>query len=165
MQLPFVKAFNDLNSFECTETVSMKCNECIYVKEVVCHKKQQQNRSGIKERCINILSKSCNICKVNDVLTECHKTYVNCNKKVTVELDCVHEVKWHCGAENDPRNNPTICRACIYMVWDNLIQAYDSRYVKSERLENMVNQQVSELKDFLISNELKLSSVSEKSNI
>lgn len=116
VELSCVDAFIALDNWECTAEVSERCNDCGHSQMLQCCVKQQQDRSGIKHRCENMVDKQCNECQVNYVKAACFRNDVRCNMKASVELDCEHEVSWQCGTEVDPRQSG--CRACIRLLWD-----------------------------------------------
>lgn len=80
VQLSCLDAINALDHWECMEVVPVKCDACEHERDVQCHNKQVQDRTGVKDRCENKVDKKCTVCSVNYNLVACYKHDVRCDK-------------------------------------------------------------------------------------
>ena len=120
LELACVDAFNALDAWDCKSLVTDTCVFCRNERQISCSEKQRQDRSGVRDICKKIVSKSCQVCQLTFVEIPCHRHNIQCNKRVSVELECGHEVSWKCGEDLDPRKNPKSCKACLLRQLDSI---------------------------------------------
>ncbi len=92
------------------------------------------------------MQKVCKKCGVNRVEVACCTPAADCHAEVTATLECGHEVSWVCGSDEDPRLKADECQACVYPVWERLIEekngADEERALINElfvKIENLVD--------------------------
>jgi hypothetical protein len=99
----------------CQQLVETSCGECRFVDRIKCH---ESNNQHLVRRCKNIIPKRCNVCKINEVPTECHQLFAECHEEVAATLpDCGHEITWMCGEQDNPMEVATTCRICAHNAW------------------------------------------------
>ena len=87
--------------------------------------------------------KTCTICGLNNVDTECYKSAVECRRDVVVQLDCGHDITWTCGVEEDPRTAENLqCQDCVRPIWDEVSKyepSNDDIRLTLQLLKNKIN--------------------------
>ncbi len=108
----------------CRELIPVQCPkpDCKHLRNVKCSVYAAEKRSGKAFICHQPVQKICEKCGINKVEIACCKPAVDCHSEVTVTLArCGHEVSWVCGSEEDPRDKEDECQACMYPLWESLI--------------------------------------------
>ena len=109
--------FNNMGVCKDIEVVYCEREGCGIERKITCSEFCIEIKNGQKKPCQALHSKRCSVCEINEVMTECYKTVVSCNKEVTLTLHCGHECSWQCGSGFDPRGVDYQCRSCIVPFW------------------------------------------------
>lgn len=101
--VPCSAVFSDLPF--CGEIVEVECpnEKCRHIRKIKCFESISEKKTGGNRQCMNLLSKTCTVCNINEVHVPCSKTAVQCKSTVSFIRECGHECKWMCGNESDPR--------------------------------------------------------------
>lgn len=109
----------------CQDPVTIQCDkaDCKHNRSLACHVNETEKRTGKKSVCKNKVSRLCKKCCLNNVDLECFQVVIECNEQVSFTLPCDHEITWLCGTDQDPRENPSNCQACIFAKWNSVVNS------------------------------------------
>lgn len=126
-RIPCSQVFSAFDAPECTAVEAVKCESCGVEQRLECHRL----RNNQIPPCYAEVMKTCSICRVNSIKSECSKKFVECKSDVQFQLTCGHTASWECGKNSDPREQAEPCLQCIADEWAAAL-ARSQRHAKEQ---------------------------------